>query len=58
MSGLTASRRANGKLNRRAVRNCAAMLGALVTAFLIVIMDHGVDEGWGNMCYPPDPTEG
>jgi hypothetical protein len=39
--------------NRTAVRRCSTMLGHLVTATLIVLIDHGWDEDWGVMCYPP-----
>jgi len=40
-------------LNREAVRHCATMAGLLVATFLLVWIDHGADEDWGIMCYPP-----
>jgi hypothetical protein len=43
----------NGKLNRTAVRNCSTMLGHLVPAFLLVLIDRGYAENWGPLCYPP-----
>ncbi len=43
----------DGKLNRTAVRRCATMMGHLLPAVLTVITDHGADEDWGPMCYPP-----
>ena len=42
-----------GQLNRTAVRRCSTMLGHLAPAILLVIIDHGHDEDWGPMCYPP-----
>lgn len=42
-----------GRLNRRSARNCATMLGHLLPAMLLVLIDHGADEDWGIMCYPP-----
>jgi hypothetical protein len=42
-----------GKLNRDSLRRCATMLGHLVEATLLVVIDHGADEDWGTMCYPP-----
>jgi hypothetical protein len=43
----------NGALNRTAVRRCSMMLGHLLRAILLVWIDHGADEDWGQMCYPP-----
>lgn len=43
----------NGKLNRTATRRCSLMLGHLLRALLLVWIDHGADEDWGPMCYPP-----
>ena len=40
-------------LNREAVKHCATMAGLLVPTFLLVWIDHGADEDWGIMCYPP-----
>ncbi|MBM4091052.1 MAG: hypothetical protein FJ276_16765 [Planctomycetes bacterium] len=42
-----------GKLNRRSLKNCATMLSHLLPAVLLVLIDHGADEDWGIMCYPP-----
>ncbi len=41
------------RLNRTALRNCATMMHYLVTAALRTLIDHGADEDWGPMCYPP-----
>lgn len=43
----------NGSLNRTAVRHCSTMMGHLLPAFMLVWIDHGHDEDWGIMCYPP-----
>lgn len=43
----------NSRLNRIAVRRCAIMLGHLLPAMLLVWADHGAEEDWGAMCYPP-----
>jgi len=40
-------------LNREAVRHSATMTGMLLSTFLLVWIDHGADEDWGIMCYPP-----
>ncbi|QDU92715.1 HEPN domain-containing protein [Lignipirellula cremea] len=40
-------------LNRTAVQRSAQMMGHLLPAMLIVWIDHGADEDWGSMCYPP-----
>jgi hypothetical protein len=42
-----------GRLNRTAVRRCSTMLGHLMPAFLLVLIDHGYDQDWGTLCYPP-----
>ena len=42
-----------GRLNRTVVRRCSTMLGHLLPAILLVIIDHGHDEDWGPLCYPP-----
>lgn len=41
------------RLNRTALKHCTTMLGWLLPAFLQVWIDHGADEDWGSMCYPP-----
>jgi hypothetical protein len=43
----------DGKLNRTAVQHCSTMLGHLMPAFLLVLIDHGYAEDWGPLCYPP-----
>jgi len=41
------------QLNRTAVSRCTTMLSWLTTAILQVWIEHGSDEDWGIMCYPP-----
>jgi len=43
----------NSKLNRTSLKRCSIMLGHLLQAFIVVIIDNGADEDWGVMCYPP-----
>jgi hypothetical protein len=43
----------NSSLNRAATRHCAQMMDHLLRAFLMVWIQHGADEDWGSMCYPP-----
>ena len=40
-------------LNRSAVKHCLMMMRWLLPAILDVWIDHGADEDWGPMCYPP-----
>jgi hypothetical protein len=42
-----------GKLNRTSLRRCVMKMQRLLPAFLLVWADHGADEDWGPMCYPP-----
>jgi hypothetical protein len=42
-----------GKLNRVSLRRCAIMLRHLLVAVFLVVIDHGADEDWGHLCYPP-----
>jgi hypothetical protein len=42
-----------GKLNRTALRRATTALRQLLPALLLVIVDHGADEDWGLLCYPP-----
>lgn len=42
-----------GKLNRTSLTRCAWMMQRLLPAFLMVWIEHGADEDWGPMCYPP-----
>jgi hypothetical protein len=44
---------AGGALNRTSVRRCNLMLGHLLPATLLVVIDHGGDVDWGPLCYPP-----
>ena len=41
------------RLNRTSLRRCSTMLGPLVPAMLLVLIDHGAHEDWGPMCFPP-----
>lgn len=43
----------NSSLNRTATRRCSQMMDHLLRAFLSVWIEHGADEDWGIMCYPP-----
>ena len=38
---------------RTALKRCSIMLGHLLPALVTVIADHGADEDWGELCYPP-----
>jgi hypothetical protein len=42
-----------GKFNRTALRRSTQMLGHLLPAVLLVIIDQGADVDWGLLCYPP-----
>jgi len=42
-----------GRLNRTAVRRCSTMLGHLITAIMLVLIDGGWEDDWGQLCYPP-----
>ncbi len=42
-----------GKLNRTALQNCSTMLGHLLPTFILTIINHGAEEEWGPLCYPP-----
>jgi len=41
------------KLNRRAPKHCTTMMGILMPTILLVWIEHGADEDWGLLCYPP-----
>ncbi len=45
-----------GKLNRTSLKHCVTMMQQLLPALLLVWIDHGADEDWGPMCYPPLTT--
>jgi hypothetical protein len=42
-----------GQLNRTSLKRCVWMLRHLLSAFLLVWIDHGSNADWGPMCYPP-----
>jgi hypothetical protein len=42
-----------GKLNRVSLRRVSGMLEHLLKAILLVVIDHGAEEDWGELCYPP-----
>ena len=42
-----------GKLNRESLGRCSVILGHLLHGILLAVIDHGADENWGAMCYPP-----
>ncbi len=42
-----------GKLNRVSLRHCVCMLHHVLYAVMRIFVDHGADEDWGIMCYPP-----
>lgn len=41
------------RLNRTALRHCRTMMGLLLPAILLVWIEHGEEEDWGLLCYPP-----
>ena len=43
----------SSQLNRQSLARCSRMLGHLLPAVLIVMIEHGADEEWGELCYPP-----
>lgn len=43
----------NGSLNRIAIRRCTQAMDHLLRAFLLVWINYGSSENWGDMCYPP-----
>jgi hypothetical protein len=43
----------DGQLNRKSLHRCVSMLGHITEAIVSVTMDHGADEDWGPLCYPP-----
>lgn len=42
-----------GKLNRTSLHHCSIMLEHLLQGVLLTLIDHGAEEDWGAMCYPP-----
>src|SRR5690606_30257232 len=41
------------QLNRTSLARCVTMQRQLMNAVLLAMIDHGADEEWGAMCYPP-----
>ena len=41
------------KLNRKSLKRCVMMLRQLLPVLMLVLVDDGVDEDWGALCYPP-----
>jgi len=41
------------QLNRTALKHCTTLMRLLMPAMLLVWIDHGADEDWGLLCYPP-----
>ncbi len=41
------------KLNRDSLRRARLVLGHMLCGMTLVYIDHGADEDWGPMCYPP-----
>ncbi len=42
-----------GRLNRTSLKHCVMLMERLLPSLLLVWIDHGADEDWGLMCYPP-----
>jgi hypothetical protein len=42
-----------GRLNRTSLRRCVQMMRRFMNAVCLVVIDHGSEEDWGRMCYPP-----
>ena len=43
-----------GKLNRRALQSSATALMDLLPTMLEIMIEWGIDEDWGEVCYPPE----
>ncbi len=41
------------RLNRTALKHCTTLMQLLMPAMLLVWIDHGAEEDWGLLCYPP-----
>jgi len=41
------------KLNRKSLKRCVMMLRQLLPVLILVLVDDGVNEDWGALCYPP-----
>lgn len=48
----------NGSLNRTSIRRCSQAMDHAIRAFLMIWINHGSDEDWGIMCYPPLRSQG
>ena len=42
-----------GKLNRRVMQSSSTILLDLLPAMISVMIDHGIDEEWGTISFPP-----
>ena len=42
-----------GSLNRDVVRRCGEILNCLLVPMIQVMIDHGLTDDWGDLCYPP-----
>lgn len=53
---------AGSRFNRPALERCTAFLDLILPVFLNVMIDHGRERTWDDMCYPPlgltDPGDG
>ncbi len=41
------------RLNRTSLKRCVVMMSQLLPVMLLVLIEEGPDEDWGEMCYPP-----
>jgi hypothetical protein len=41
------------QLNRVSLGRCITLMDHLLCTVLQIWIDHGADEDWGAMCYPP-----
>jgi hypothetical protein len=42
------------KLNRRALKECGTLLLAFLPVMIGVMIEFGVAEDWGRVCFPPE----
>ena len=42
-------------LNRRALQRSSSILVELLSAMLDVMISHGIEDDWGDLCFPPSP---
>lgn len=45
-----------GKLNRDSLRHCSIRLRHILSAVILVFIDHGADQNGGSLCDPPITT--